>query len=155
MKRNGARAFLILVMLLALLVGGRAGADDGFIAGVEDLPLMPGLSEIAEAGMVFDKPSGRIVEAFAEGPVSRQAVAEFYDKNIGPAQLVIEAHESFPSASPYEAAHILTLHTTLPNGVVSHVRGVFTYRTDENGLLTNLRGYWHMGVMRFEQPGEA
>jgi len=43
---------------------------------------MPGLREITEAGMVFDKPSGRIVEAFAEGPVSRQAVAEFYDSTL-------------------------------------------------------------------------
>ena len=22
------------------------------------------------------------------------------------------------------------------------------------GLVTNLRGYWHMGAMRFERPGE-
>jgi steroid delta-isomerase len=46
----------------------------------------------------------------------------------------------------------MTLHTTLPNGVVSRVRGVFSYRTDEAGLLLNLRGFWHMGVMTFEQP---
>ena len=82
----------------------------------------------------------------------KAAVAEFYDKNIGPSQIRVETHESFPSSSPQEIAHILTLHTTLPNGVVSHVRGVFTYRTDEAGLITNLRGFWHMGVMTFEQP---
>ena len=57
-------------------------AQDGFIAGVEDLPLMPGLSEIADAGLVIDKPSGRIVEAFAEGAVSRQAVESFYDTTL-------------------------------------------------------------------------
>lgn len=57
-------------------------AQDGFIAGVEDLPLMPGLSEIADAGLVFDKPSGRIVEAFAQGSVSRKAVEVFYDTTL-------------------------------------------------------------------------
>ena len=69
-------------MLLVLSAGGRAVAEGGFIAGVEDLPLMPGLTEIADAGMVFDKPSGRIVEAFAEGPVTEQAVAEFYGTTL-------------------------------------------------------------------------
>ena len=88
-----------------------------------------------------------------EGVRGKAAVAEFYDKSIGPSQIVIEVHESFPSASPTEAAHLMSLHTTLPNGVVSHVRGVFTYETDEAGLLTRLRGFWHMGVMTFEQPG--
>ena len=34
------------------------------------------------AGVVFDKPSGRIVEAFAEGAVSRQAVLSFYDTTL-------------------------------------------------------------------------
>ena len=87
-----------------------------------------------------------------EGVQGKAAVAEFYDKNMGPAKIVVETEESFPSASPYEAAHILTLHTPLPNGVVTHVRGDFTYRTDPAGLITNLRGFWHMGVMRFDQP---
>ena len=55
-----------------------AGENSAFIAGVEDLPLMPGLAEVSGAGIVFDKPSGRIVEAYAEGPVSRADVAWFY-----------------------------------------------------------------------------
>ncbi len=87
-----------------------------------------------------------------EGIHGKAAVSEFYDKNIGQAKIAVETHESFPSSSPFEVAHILSLHTTLPNGVVSHVRGVFTYTTDEAGLLTNLRGFWHMGVMSFDQP---
>ena len=49
-----------------------------FMAGVADLPLMPGLAEVPDAGVVFDKPAGRIVEAYAEGAVSRAAVTAFY-----------------------------------------------------------------------------
>jgi hypothetical protein len=39
--------------------------DSGFIAGVTDLPLMPGLREIPEATLIFDKPDGRLVRATA------------------------------------------------------------------------------------------
>jgi hypothetical protein len=53
----------------------RAGV---FLSGFEDLPLMPGLSEVAGAGVVFDTPSGRIVEAYAEGSVTSAEVAAFY-----------------------------------------------------------------------------
>src|SRR5258706_12454213 len=51
-----------------------------YVAGVEDLPLMPGLVEQEGGGLVFDKPEGRIVEALASGPGRAQAVAEYYAK---------------------------------------------------------------------------
>ena len=60
---------------------GRAAAAEAapaYVAGIDDLPLMPGLAEVPDAGVVFDKPSGRIVEAYAEGAVARAAVAAFY-----------------------------------------------------------------------------
>jgi hypothetical protein len=52
---------------------------DGYVAGIPDLPLMPGLRELPDSGLVFDKPGGRIVEAFAEGTVTAQSVVTFYD----------------------------------------------------------------------------
>lgn len=55
-----------------------AEAAAAFMAGVADLPLMPGLAEVPDAGVVFDKPAGRIVEAYAQGAVSRAAVTAFY-----------------------------------------------------------------------------
>lgn len=36
-----------------------------FLQNINDIPLMPGLYEVAEEGVVFDKPEGRIVEAEA------------------------------------------------------------------------------------------
>ena len=53
-------------------------AATAYVAGIDDLPLMPGLAQVPEAGVVFDKPSGRIVEAYAEGAVARAEVAAFY-----------------------------------------------------------------------------
>ena len=53
-------------------------ATGSFLAGLDDLPLTPGLREIKDAGVVFDKPEGRIVEAYAEGEVSVAKVRSFY-----------------------------------------------------------------------------
>ncbi|MCE2509434.1 MAG: hypothetical protein J4G10_00390 [Alphaproteobacteria bacterium] len=53
-----------------------------YLHGIEDLPLMPGLAEVEEAGVVFDKPAGRIVVAFAEGDVSRTEVLGFYANTL-------------------------------------------------------------------------
>jgi hypothetical protein len=58
--------------------GARAEVQTAYLAAVADLPLMPGLAEVPEAGLVFDQPAGRIVEAFARGAVSRTAVTSFY-----------------------------------------------------------------------------
>ena len=78
-------AGLVLGVAMLALAGARAGApalaqdgSGGFIAGIEDLPLMAGLVEDAQAGLVFDKPEGRIVEALARGPLERAAVKAFY-----------------------------------------------------------------------------
>jgi hypothetical protein len=59
-----------------------AAADTAFVAGVEDLPLMPGLAEVQGAATVFDAPQGRIVETYAAGPVSADDVAAFYVQTL-------------------------------------------------------------------------
>jgi len=56
--------------------------DRPFVGAIDDLPLMPGLEETPQRNMVFDTPSGRIVEAFATGRFSRESVIEFYDATL-------------------------------------------------------------------------
>ncbi len=76
----------IIVALSLILTLGAVPADHGaraeghaaYLAAVADLPLMPGLAEVPGAGLVFGQPSGRIVEAYAQGAVSRAAVRAFY-----------------------------------------------------------------------------
>lgn len=87
-----------------------------------------------------------------EGIRGKEAVGKFYDSFIGPATLVVETHES--RAAGNESAHVLTLNTTFPNGVTTRVRGIFTYHLNDDGLLTNLRGYWTVSDMQVEQPAE-
>lgn len=62
--------------------GGASGTTGSFLEGLDDLPLTPGLREIKDAGVVFDKPEGRIVEAFAEGDLSEAKVRSFYAETL-------------------------------------------------------------------------
>ncbi len=72
-------ALLAFVLLWSAQAAAPALAQGGaFVTEVADLPLMPGLEEVEGAGVVFDKPAGRIVEAYARGDVSREAVLAFY-----------------------------------------------------------------------------
>ena len=78
MRRAAARA--VLVLALACGAAAVSGQDaQRFVAGIDELPLAPGLEE-APGAVVFDKPGGRIVEADATGDVSAAAaVRSFYD----------------------------------------------------------------------------
>ena len=59
-----------------------AQSPGAFVGAIEDLPLMPGLVEDAGSGVVFDTAAGRIAEAFASGPVSKDAVLDFYRQTL-------------------------------------------------------------------------
>ena len=74
MVRTCALAFALHLFLTF------AALAQSYVSGIEDLPLMPGLVEQEGAGLVFDKPEGRIVEAVASGTGRAQAVAEYYAK---------------------------------------------------------------------------
>ena len=96
-------------------------------------------------GVSPTNPTGKGVRGKAE-------VSEFFDKFIGASTIVIEVHES--SFAGNESAHVMTLHTSLKGGVKTKVRGIFTYLLNDEGLLSNLRGYWTMDNMSFEHPPE-
>jgi hypothetical protein len=74
------RAFLAALLLLTALAAP-ANAQGAFVAGIEDLPLMPGLAAQGEAS-VFDAPQGRVVDATAQGAPSRAAVLDFYARTL-------------------------------------------------------------------------
>ncbi|MGV0835460.1 nuclear transport factor 2 family protein [Mycolicibacterium thermoresistibile] len=102
--------------------------------------------------VVIEDPIGQaITNPDGTGVRGKAAVGEFYDTNIGPNRLTVTCEETFPSSSPTEIAYILVLRTEFPNGATATVRGVFTYRVDDEGLITNLRGYWNLDAMQFSQ----
>ena len=72
----------VLIVGIAATVTAPAGAADGFLSLVEDLPLAPGLSEDADAGVSFDNAGGRIVEAYAHGQLAKDQVLDFYKETL-------------------------------------------------------------------------
>ncbi len=81
-RRPWLSALLAAVVLAAPAVPGPRAQDSGFVTEIADLPLMPGLRQVPDAGLVFDKPEGRIVETYAQGPVNREAVLAFYRRTL-------------------------------------------------------------------------
>lgn len=71
-----------LAATLLLFAPANAADDTVFLEGIDDVPVMQGLDEDTDAGVVFDKPSGRIVEAVAAGKVPAARVTEFYEQTL-------------------------------------------------------------------------
>ena len=68
--------------VLLLVLAGPAARADGFVAGMDDVPLMPGLTLLDDAGMAFDDEAGRVVESYAYGVVTEAEVLAFYDETL-------------------------------------------------------------------------
>ncbi len=100
--------------------------------------------------IVIEDPIGKsVTNPDGNGIRGKDAVAAFFDSNIAVNRLRVTCEETFPSSSPNEIAHTLVLDSRFDNGITSSVRGVFTYRVDDDGLITNLRGYWNLDAMIF------
>lgn len=71
------------LMFLCVGFGGSAvqAAEPEFIAGLNDVPVMPGLAPLGET-LVFDKPTGRIAEAVFTSRSNADAVAKFYAETL-------------------------------------------------------------------------
>ncbi len=72
----------LLLAAALLLAPAPASATDPFVEGLEDVPLMTGLATVPDRSVVFDKPTGRIVESYAAGAVRRAEVVRFYDETL-------------------------------------------------------------------------
>lgn len=109
------------------------------------------LSLMADDIVIEDPIGPAPTNADGLGVRGKAAVTEFYDNIVGKSNTRITCEETFPSSSPAEIAHILVLRSEFEGGYRSQVRGVFTYRVNDAGKLTNLRGYWNLEAMEFSQ----
>lgn len=82
MPRRSITVLLAFLGCLAGLLPAAADETPRFVAGTEDLPLMPGLSELTGSGFAFDTADGRIVEAYATGEVAEEEVLRFYAETL-------------------------------------------------------------------------
>lgn len=83
-----------------------------------------------------------------KGQRGKAAIEKFWDTNIGPNSIAIDMRHSFAAGN--EAAHLGVLTTTFPNGSKVIVEGIFTYKLNDEGKLTSLRGYWALEDAKFE-----
>ncbi len=90
------------------------------------------------------------LDPVGKGQCGKEAVSAFWDRNIAPSAIRIEAHRSFVAGR--ESAHLLTLTTTFPNGGSMTVTGIFTYRVNDAGQLVSLRGFWEMKDAQVTPP---
>ena len=75
---------LAILALVLLPLGSPAPAADrtAFVAGVEDLPLVPGMKVVSDTVVAFDAAAGRIVEAYAIGAPTQKFVLDFYGQTL-------------------------------------------------------------------------
>lgn len=72
---------MLWTLIVAALISGPARAQE-FLVGLEDVPVMDGLEVAEDSSMVFDSPTGRIVEVYATGNTGRAAVTDFYSRTL-------------------------------------------------------------------------
>src|SRR5262245_66395924 len=77
-----ARILRAMLAGFGLAAAAAAFAADVFVAGIEDVPLMPRLVEHADQRLKFDSPGGRVVETLASGAVERGDVLDFYARAL-------------------------------------------------------------------------
>lgn len=82
------RLFIYIVFITAFMIAAAqanppvAPVADAtrFFSAIQDMPVMPGLVELPDQGVMFDKPEGRIVESVAAiQSGSREAIRAYYD----------------------------------------------------------------------------
>lgn len=109
------------------------------------------LSLMADDVVIEDPIGPSVTNPDGHGVRGKEAVAAFYDANIAANNLTVTCEETFPSSSPNEVAHVLVLRSRFEGGFTSAVRGVFCYRVNDDGKISNLRGYWNLEGMQFGQ----
>ncbi len=76
------RSLLCSLALLPMAVAGQAAAQQRrYVAGLEDVPLAPGLAS-PDVPTSFDSPQGRIVITYAQGSADRASVLAFYSASL-------------------------------------------------------------------------
>ena len=103
------RLFFVFVFMLGAFnaqavsaQGSSSSSAAQFFLSLTDIPLMPGLVEIPEYGVEFDKPEGRVVESVAEmHGVAQGEVKSFYKNSLPQFGWTIIDDQNFARQSEY------------------------------------------------------
>lgn len=104
------------------------------------------LDLFAEDGCVEDPVGRSPLDETGNGHRGKDAIGAFWDKTIA-----LMEHIEFDVQSSYaagrEVANVATIRTHMPGGMAGRTDGVFVYRVDDDGRLTNLRAFWEWDRM--------
>ncbi len=76
-------AFLVCALPTAVIAQQHESYAPQFFVSLQDVPLMPGLTELTELTVVFDKPEGRIIESVAQiKSLSSDSVRAYYEASL-------------------------------------------------------------------------
>ncbi|MFD2205082.1 hypothetical protein [Kiloniella antarctica] len=73
---------MFLAFALMLSVQNVWAFEGSFFTGSDGVPIVPGMEEMPDLGVVFDKPEGRIVEGFASGYLEQSEIRSFYGRTL-------------------------------------------------------------------------
>ena len=72
-----------LFAILCLTAVGAAAGQGKFFEALYDVPVMPGLEELPDQAMLFDKPDGRIASVVAASKTVGEAdIKRFYEETL-------------------------------------------------------------------------
>lgn len=108
------------------------------------------IANFAEEGHIEDPIGKSPLDPTGQGHRGKTAIAAFWDRVIAPNRVMFDIARSYACGN--ECANVGTITTLMSNGAVTIVNGVFTYRVNEAGLVTNLRAYWEMGGLKVFPP---
>ena len=74
------KKFIVTLFICLCLVPTSTFAETVFFSFMKDVPVMQGMYEHPDETILFDKPSGRIVEHTASTPATQQEITAFYDE---------------------------------------------------------------------------
>ncbi len=75
--------FMVVTVGSLMSVTCVQAAETAYFSALPDIPVMPGLTEIPDRTVVFDKAEGRVVETLAQAPhTGWNQVVAFYDQSL-------------------------------------------------------------------------
>jgi ketosteroid isomerase-like protein len=110
------------------------------------------LDNFAEDALVEDPIGKSIIDPTGEGFRGKQAIEGFWDRNIANMRPMFSLQDSICCGD--ECANIGTLTIQFPNGLITQLYGVYTYRVNDEGKVVALRTYWEADQMKLYPPLE-
>jgi ketosteroid isomerase-like protein len=104
------------------------------------------LDNFADDAVVEDPIGVSALDPTGKGQRGKEAIAKFWDAQIGPNKVMFNIRESFAAGD--EVANVGTITVVMAGGLTTLVDGVFTYRVNAVGKLASLRAYWEVDKLK-------